>query len=1054
MSDRMRPVSFRELVLRSLAEYRAKGSIFDIPQAHFWAPSQQRTARIFSAWAENPVGPAAGPHTQLSQNIIAAWLAGGRYIELKTVQKLDALSVEKPCIDAADEGYNVEWSTELSLDQAYDEYLKAWLVVHVLQALLAPPGRPAGTLFNMSVGYDLEGIKTEKMDRFINRLIDSSKEPTFSRYLQDLAELAADPSLLDNTPWRDRADSLRELPSRIPARICSSVTLSTMHGCPPGEIESICAYMLEQKKLDTLVKLNPTLLGYERAREILSALGFGSVALKPEGFAKDLQYEAAVPMLTRLLALGRREGRHFGAKLSNTLAAANNRDVLPGEEMYMSGRALYPLTINLAGILAREFKGTLPLSFSGGISAWNIWGILDAGIRPVTLATDLLKPGGYARLKELAEISETIAASWSMGRVDPRKAERAVKAARDDAYLRKEFRGTEAVRVAGALPLFDCFIAPCTTACPINQDVPEYIHLAGEGRYEEAFEAIYRLNPLPFMTGYLCDHACTGNCTRMDWEGAVRIREVKRVAAERGYAAFRAHGTLAAKKSPDRGVKAAVVGAGPAGLAAASFLSREGFEVHVFERESAAGGIVRWLLPPFRIPQLAVEKDVSLLSDLGVHFHYSVGELPGARELQAQGYRYVLAGIGAEADREAGIAGALEVLGFLRRFRSEPSTLRLGRTVVVVGAGDTAMDAARAARRCRGVKEVRIVYRRSEQEMPASREEYASAREEGVRFHFHRAPESWSPGAPLVCRVMEPGAPDESGRSRPVPTAATEELAADTVITAVGADVDSAAIGRLGLGGAIDAETQETAVPGVFLIGDAAQGAATIVKAIASARRAVGAILARDPGNGVREISRWGLPAEDTGRLRDLRDGLIPASGPGAKDEAIRLTESARCLGCRALCIKCVEVCPNRANTLVAVKDGFRDEFQVVHLDAFCNECGNCATFCPWDGRPYRDKLTVFAGEEDFRDSTNPGFFLRGGKGLIRVGDRVEGLALDADGNLNATEYAGTRSARTPYRGGDGNLNAPVDATVFRGAVAAAVRAIVRDHPFLLGGTP
>ena len=127
-----------------------------------------------------------------------------------------------------------------------------------------------------------------------------------------------------------------------------------------------------------------------------------------------------------------------------------------------------------------------------------------------------------------------------------------------------------------------------------------------------------------------------------------------------------------------------------------------------------------------------------------------------------------------------------------------------------------------------------------------------------------------------------------------------------------------------------------------------------------------------------------------------------------------------------------MEVCPNRANTLVAVKDGFRDEFQVVHLDAFCNECGNCATFCPWDGRPYRDKLTVFAGEEDFRDSTNPGFFLRGGKGLIRVGDRVEGLALDADGNLNA----------------------PVDAMVFRGAVAAAVRAIVRDYPFLLGGTP
>ena len=140
--------------------------------------------------------------------------------------------------------------------------------------------------------------------------------------------------------------------------MCASVTLSTMHGCPPGEIESICSYMLKEKKLDTLVKLNPTLLGHERAREILSGLGYGYIGLKPEGFLKDLQYADAIPMLIRLLALGRAEGRHFGAKLSNTLAAANNGGVLPGAEMYMSGRALYPLTMTLAASLAAEFEGT------------------------------------------------------------------------------------------------------------------------------------------------------------------------------------------------------------------------------------------------------------------------------------------------------------------------------------------------------------------------------------------------------------------------------------------------------------------------------------------------------------------------------------------------------------------------------------------------------------------------------------------------------------------------------------------------------------------------
>ena len=159
----------------------------------------------------------------------------------------------------------------------------------------------------MSVGYDLAGIKTEKMDRFINRLIDSSREQLFARYREELAELAADPALLEGTPWEDRGASVRELPSRIPPRLCASVTLSTMHGCPPGEIESICAYLLADKKLDTLVKLNPTLLGYERAREILAGLGYGYVGLKPEGFKKDLQYSDAIPMLIRLLALGRQK---------------------------------------------------------------------------------------------------------------------------------------------------------------------------------------------------------------------------------------------------------------------------------------------------------------------------------------------------------------------------------------------------------------------------------------------------------------------------------------------------------------------------------------------------------------------------------------------------------------------------------------------------------------------------------------------------------------------------------------------------------------------------
>jgi putative selenate reductase len=1039
MNDVMRPLPYRELVLRALAELRKKGSIFDIPADHFWKqddaekPGQAAGTAIFSSRAANAVGPAAGPHTQLAQNILAAWLAGARYFELKTVQKLDELKVEKPCIDAADEGYNVEWSTELSLEAAADEYIKAWFLLHVFETLMSGHSHAPSFLFNMSVGYDLEGIKIETMNRFIDRIIDSSRDELHERYARETRELAADPGLLAGTPWEGRAAALRDLAPRVSPRISGSVTLSTMHGCPPGEIEAICAYMLTEKGLDTLVKLNPTLLGLDRVSEILGSLGYGYLRLNPDGFSKDLQYGDAVPMLKRLLALAGKKGKHFGAKLSNTLAVGNDGKVLPGSEKYMSGRALYPVTMSLAARLAEEFKGGLPLSFSGGVSAWNLDEVLACGIRPVTLATDLLKPGGYSRLKQLAGIASARGDGGLPGRVDAEKTRAAAESALRALYVRKEFRGSDRVRVEGPLPLFDCFVAPCVSACPIAQDVPEYVHLVGAGQFEKAFDVIYGRNPLPFMTCYLCDHQCTDNCTRLDWEGAVRIREVKRIAAERGYGPFVVSGTLAGRKSGSRGVKAAVIGAGPAGLAAAAFLAREGFEAHVFEREPEPGGVVRWLLPGFRLPADAIAKDVSLLRDLGVRFHFDQRAAPTLDGLFGRGSRYILVAIGAETDRAAGIEGAREALAFLREFREDPSRPVLGKTVAVIGAGDTAMDAARAAKRCRGVEEVRIVYRRSEKEMPASREEYEAARAEGVEVRFLLAPEAWQ-GGKLRCSVMELAEPDESGRSRPVATGRTEEIEADAVITAIGADVDSSALAEMGFPGPdlpFDPATQETSIDGVFLVGDAASGAATIVKAIASARRAVDAICAREGGSHFRTRP---IPREKAATLRRERDGLIPVSGARADDAEVGGTESRRCLGCQAFCGKCVEVCPNRANTIVAVGGGLRDEAQIVHLDALCNECGNCATFCPWDGKPYRDKLTVFSSEEDFLSSANPGFFLVAGRGSLRAGGEARELILDE---------AGTIAPETiPVATGE-------DAA--RAALLEVVQVIVRDHPYLLG---
>ena len=252
-------------------------------------------------------------------------------------------------------------------------------------------------------------------------------------------------------------------------------------------------------------------------------------------------------------------------------------------------------------------------------------------------------------MKELAEIAEAHAASWELQAVDVSRIHKASLLALTATEARKDRRGQSKVSVPGPLPLFDCFVAPCVQTCPIHQDVPEYVHLAGAGKFEEAFRAIFQKNPLPFMTGYLCDHQCMDNCTRVDWEGTVQIREMKRIAAEKGFEAFRAY--TAAVAAP-RGAKAAVIGAGPAGLAAASFLCREGFEVHVFEREKEPGGIVRYLLPGFRIPAGAVEKDVQLLQEIGVHFHFGEGTRT-ITELKGQGFSSVLVCVGAEARRDA-----------------------------------------------------------------------------------------------------------------------------------------------------------------------------------------------------------------------------------------------------------------------------------------------------------------------------------------------------------------------------------------------------------------
>lgn len=1024
MGDTMRPVPFKSLIRRILQEYAAQKSIFGIHEIHFFKKQNRSRVWVFNEFCDTPVGPAAGPHTQLAQNIVASYLAGGRFIELKTVQKLDTLEIEKPCIDARDEGYNTEWSTEFTLEKAFDEYLKAWFALHLMEALfdLRAESWQRGFIFNMSVGYDLEGIRTAKMDYFIDSLTDASEHPLFDRYRRELEEiLAVEEPIPRDDILEERLSSLRGLSQHVSPNISPSATLSTMHGCPPEEQESICSYLLEEKGIDTFLKLNPTLLGYETVRDILDRLGYGYLHLSVESFAHDLQYTDAVAMLQRLMETAARHGRQFGIKLSNTLGSINDKGVLPGDDMYMSGRALYPLTINLAAQLSREFDGKIPISYAGGANAFNVGALFAAGIRPVTAATELLKPGGYIRLKEMALKTET-AGGWNEGsrRVDVD----AVRALAEEAlaadYIRKQFRGSDVISVDDPLPVFDCYIAPCRTACPIGQDVPEYIRLLGEGRYADALDVIYERNALPNITSYICDHQCMYNCTRLDYEGSVMIREMKRVAVENGWKDYMGKWSHPYKKTAH---KAAVVGAGPAGLSAAYFLVREGFEVTVFEKHQSAGGVVRHVIPHFRLPVETIERDVEFIRNHGVEFRFGCDPRLTREELTSQGYTYIFLGIGAEKDNPLQVEGSgngnrsgkgnrvIQSLDFLWDYRNTPEKVQLGKHVVVVGGGNTAMDSARAARTVPGVKSVMVLYRRSLEQMPADLEEYENAVADGVEFRFLSVPEKIDADGNLTVRRMQLGEIDASGRPRPVPTDETEQLKVDILISAIGEKVDIDAlkafgvpIGEEGWPG-VDEETLETGLENVYLGGDARTGPSTVVQCIAAGRKAADAIIRKeDPA--WKRISR--VPQFNTEIIRQEvlpRKGALirtESSKAAGSDELFARHEALRCLQCSYTCNKCVEVCPNRANIAVAVpKDaGFAQDYQIIHIDAFCNECGNCETFCPWEGKPYRDKFTLFNTEEDFAASRNPGFFLNNRKLQVRWNGQVESAEIDDEGTV------------------------------------------------------
>lgn len=600
-ADRMYPLD-AEFILRALLlAYKDPEhfAFFGVSGVGHFMPQKADPFRMtrYGKTLETPIGLAAGPHTQLAQNIMSGYMCGARYFELKTVQENDALSLTKPCISARHEGFNIEFSQELTLKQSLEEYTKAYIFLHILKLLLGhiPCENGPGFLFNMSAGYTLEGIKSQKMSAFFKGMANASE--TIAQYKNTLASFYHPLAAANIAPC-----------------VSDSITISTMHGCPPAEISSIARYCMEDLGLHTTIKLNPTLLGAEHVRRVLGNLDY-THTIPETAFTHDMQFDDAVALIHDLQAVAQKTGKSFHVKLSNTLEVLNNGVFSQKENsMYMSGRALYPVAIALASRLQQSFNGTLDLSYCGGLDAYNSANALAAGLTPLTYCTDLLRPGGYIRLlssldairaamhKEKATTLEAFAPQETRLARLAAEAEAAVKP--DSRYNKKAFPKTRDIK--RVLPVFDCAVAPCHYVCPTMQDQPEYLSFFAANQDMNARKSMLVANSLHHSQAAFCDnicrHACEKACSRGLMERPVEIHGI-RFFVQSIAPFFPYH-------YPQTEVW--VAGAGFSGLGVAAMLFFAGLHVIVLETDWAARKREAGQLGP------ALQKDMDALIHQGL----------------------------------------------------------------------------------------------------------------------------------------------------------------------------------------------------------------------------------------------------------------------------------------------------------------------------------------------------------------------------------------------------------------------------------------------------
>ena len=522
---------------------------------------------------------------------------------------------------------------------------------------------------------------------------------------------------------------------------------------------------------------------------------------------------------------------------------------------------------------------------------------------------------------------------------------------------------------------------PCKLACPIMTDVREYVQLIAERRFEDAFAAIRKLNPLPRVCGRICTHPCETACKRGQVEEPIAIASMKRFAADGPWAA----GYKAILPDKPTGHRVAVVGSGPGGLAAAHDLALLGHHVTIFEALPVLGGMLRVGVPAYRLPKSVLDEEIQAIVDLGIEVKTGVriGKEIKLSDLFEQGYKAVFVAMGAHKDRKLDIAGEDEFEGvvsavsFLRQV-NQGQNPKVGKNVAVIGGGNTAIDSARCLLRL-GAENVHIVYRRSREEMPAAQEEIEEAIHEGIQLSYLTSPLEIlgqdGKVSSLRCIANELGEPDASGRRSPKPVPGSEFiLDVDMVIAAIGQSPDSSLVAdevelterrkRIIVDGPY---TLVTTQPGVFAGGDAVTGPATVVEAISAGKRAAVSIdsylkgeslPAIEPADAVETAKLSSALVERTRTFARCKTISLPVDDriKGFKEvesvlsEDLATREALRCLHCYmgarvdrekcVSCLTCVRVCPLGVPTTSKMGE--------ITIDPFaCQACGMCALECP-----------------------------------------------------------------------------------------------------------